>query len=555
MTQSNSQKNMTAVERVFLGGVRKVLPTGEHAEFIAETCEKMGIPFGGGGNITISAEFSGSRDMTYIEEARRLTDEKFKVKATKTDGGVNVSIIFGGMRALYYALCRLFRQISDGFILAGEFFDYPLFERRGYIEGFYGKPWSFDERASMLKLMSERGMNTYYYAPKDDEFHREKWDRLYPKSYFDEVIRIKQLADECFVDLHFCIAPGLSMKYSDEDCFTKLMAKFRQLYGAGIKNFGLLLDDIPENLQYAEDIEMFGGETVEAHIYLANKVYDALKSIDRGIKLTVCPLQYHGRGDEYFITKLGKGIEPEISLFWTGRNICSQELTVIEAARFIESTRRRPLYWDNFPVNDAEMINEMHLGYIDGREPELFKYSEGIISNCMEYCESSKIPLLTVADYLWDPLRYDAENSWKDALKTVVGEEHETFAYFADHLFTSCLKSENSRLMNDALGEIQTQLYTGNSEKALHVFSEYSGKLSKCVRFLKNSDDKLVGEMSRWVKKFLLCAETLELCRRFMAGEKELAKQIADKYDEYLSKPEVLANFSFNEAVEYILKM
>ena len=31
----------------------------------------------------------------------------------------------------------------------------------------------------MLNLMSFYGMNTYYYAPKDDPYHRDKWDELY----------------------------------------------------------------------------------------------------------------------------------------------------------------------------------------------------------------------------------------------------------------------------------------------------------------------------------------------------------------------------------------
>jgi hyaluronoglucosaminidase len=191
-------------------------------------------------------------------------------------------------------------------------------------------------------------------------------------------------------------------------------------------------------LYFKEDIDAFGGETVNAHIYLANRLFDDLKALDSEITLTLCPLQYNGKGNEYFISKLGQGIEPEIDIFWTGRNICSQELTVPEAVTFINSTDHRPLYWDNFPVNDAEMVNEMHLGYIAGRDKELYRYSEGIISNCMEFCECSKIPLLTVADYLWNPVGYNPIKSWDYAIKTIVGEGWEQFKYFADNLLTSC---------------------------------------------------------------------------------------------------------------------
>ena len=117
--------------------------------------------------------------------------------------------------------------------------------------------------------------------------------------------------------------------------------KIKSIYDIGVKRFGLLLDDIPETLQYDEDIEKYG-ETVNAHIDLVNRVYDELKKLDKDIEFTMCPLQYHGKGDEYFISKLGRGLDSEIKIFWTGRNICSQELTALEAIRFIENTRHKP---------------------------------------------------------------------------------------------------------------------------------------------------------------------------------------------------------------------
>ena len=55
------------------------------------------------------------------------------------------------------------------------------------------------------------------------------------------------------------------------------------------------------------------------------------------------------------------------------------------------------------------MFQEMHIGALMGRDKELFKHCEGIISNVMEYAECSKIPLMTIADYLWNPLKYNPE--------------------------------------------------------------------------------------------------------------------------------------------------
>ena len=74
------------------------------------------------------------------------------------------------------------------------------------------------------------------------------------------------------MDFHFCIAPGLSVKYSDEAEFDTLMARTKQLHSIGIRHFGLLLDDIDAELAFEEDRQCFG-ETVNAHIYLIEKYF------------------------------------------------------------------------------------------------------------------------------------------------------------------------------------------------------------------------------------------------------------------------------------------
>ena len=41
-------------------------------------------------------------------------------------------------------------------------------EVRGYIEGYYGKLLTWDERSRLLKQMQRLGMTGYLYAPKED---------------------------------------------------------------------------------------------------------------------------------------------------------------------------------------------------------------------------------------------------------------------------------------------------------------------------------------------------------------------------------------------------
>ena len=54
------------------------------------------------------------------------------------------------------------------------------FQTRGLIEGFYGTPWRMQDRRLVLEKLAARGINAYFYGPKDDPLHRERWRALYP---------------------------------------------------------------------------------------------------------------------------------------------------------------------------------------------------------------------------------------------------------------------------------------------------------------------------------------------------------------------------------------
>ncbi len=45
----------------------------------------------------------------------------------------------------------------------------------GYIEGYYGKLFSWSERHEMVKECADLGLNSYLFAPKEDYYHRVGW--------------------------------------------------------------------------------------------------------------------------------------------------------------------------------------------------------------------------------------------------------------------------------------------------------------------------------------------------------------------------------------------
>ncbi len=486
----------------------------------------------------ITAEQSNTRHTAYCEKAHRLTDEKYILKIS----GNSVKIECSGKKSEFYALCDLAQRIEESRLADGEYICAPSFAVRGYIEGFYGNPWSHESRKSVMALMAKNRMNTVYYAPKDDIYHREKWRELYPDEELSRLSELVDCAAEYHMDFYWCIAPGLSMKYSDEADFEALITKTKQLYSIGICRFGLLLDDIDEELGNEDDKALYG-ETVNAHTALVNRYYSELISLDESIRLTVCPTLYHGKSNEYYISKLGQNIPPLVSLFWTGRDICSRELTSPEAVKFIENARHKPLYWDNYPVNDCSMFNEMHIGPIINRDGDLWKYSEGIISNCMEYAECSKIPLITIADYLWDSENYDSQKSWERAIGQVIGKDDaDNFIIFADHLYTSCLKDANSRRMYAALDKIEAAFKSGDMQNAFSLAGEYLQKMNACREYLQK-DLPICRELKKWAEKYFVACDIANKVFEYLQSKDEAVKaEILALADKYASLPARLSN-------------
>src|SRR5699024_8583997 len=65
--------------------------------------------------------------------------------------------------------------------------DYANTKVRGFIEGYYGIPWSNEDRKSLMKFGGNYKTNAYVFAPKDDPYHREKWEKLYPEDELEEL--------------------------------------------------------------------------------------------------------------------------------------------------------------------------------------------------------------------------------------------------------------------------------------------------------------------------------------------------------------------------------
>ena len=518
--------------------VKAINISGDFKEIQEKVFEEYSIPMGDG----IKIEFNKAESFT--------EEEKYILTVKDNEITVKVSSEKGAFRAAH----TIGKLIKNNELKTGVLEDYPLFKKRGYIEGFYGPTWENKKRISVMKLMASYGMNTFYYAPKDDIYHREKWRELYPEKELSELKNLFSIATENMMEFYWAVGPGLTYKYTSEEDFGLLINKIKSIYNLGIRNFGLLLDDIPWEFQYEEDEKAFDS-IVDAHISLVNKTYNALKDLDKNINLTVCPTQYSGDENGEYISKFGKEIPQDIDLFWTGAEICSRVLTVREAEELKKSTNHKPLYWDNYPVNDCEMFHEMHLGAIIGRDRELYKSCEGIISNVMEYAECSKIPLMTIADFLWNPEKYNPHESLKNAHREMLGDDAELFGYFADHLGVSCLSKYSSAFMSETLAKVSFLEASGEKEKALSYMAEYMVNMRKCLSLISDTSIPLFEEMQKWVRKFSMCCDLLDAIYDYKKSPTpENREKLESELHTYNFDAVVLTGFCLREMAEKALK-
>ena len=155
---------------------------------------------------------------------------------------------------------------------------------------------------------------------------------------------------------------------------------------------------------------------------MVNKLYEHLKSQSAENRLTVTPTVYTNEwGSRDYIKELGAGANPGVNIVWTGPEVASPAITVAQAREWGGFLARKPLLWDNFPVNDGRPWR-VFLGPLRNRDANLPVAVEGLLSNPMNQAHASMIALQTVADYLWNSKAYDPAKSQRHAVESQFGK-------------------------------------------------------------------------------------------------------------------------------------
>ena len=294
------------------------------------------------------------------------------------------------------------------------------FVQTGVIEGFYGSPWSHQDRLDVLQFMGRVGLTHYYYAPKDDPYHRERWREPYPVEQAERLGELVSTARASGVTFVYAISPGGSMVYADSGEYRALRTKLGAISTLGVVDFALFLDDVPPTLQHTLDRETFA-TLADAHAALINRLHADLSAA--GATLAVTPTTYTDAwGDRDYVRHLGELVDSEIPFFWTGIDVASPDITAEQANEWAALTSRPPLVWDNYPVNDYARWR-LFLGPLRHRASDLPDATPGILANPMNEAHASMIPLATLAEYARDPVGYTPDSALERAVNALYGEE------------------------------------------------------------------------------------------------------------------------------------
>jgi len=397
---------------------------------------------------------------------------------------------------------------------------------KGIVEGFYGRPWTHEERLDMIAFMSEIGMNAYMYAPKDDPYHRENWRNPYPSKKLDSLRELASHAASHGVSFVFAVSPGMSIRYSDKRDTDTFMQKLKALYDAGVRDFAILYDDITKVLSNEDDRKAFPN-LASAQVAFANSVWERLRKWSDETRLIVCPTEYHGDYNTEYVLGIGAGLNKDIDIMWTGPDVCSRELTY-EYTKSVSAALMRPVvYWDNYPVNDSQMKGELHIGPYTGRDLRLPEVSRGFFLNPMNQAEASKIAPGAAASYLRNPEGYDPQAAWEAAAVRVVGENAlEAITFFADACAISPLHPEEPPMLKEAVHHA-IERAKENFREGAGILSAYMLKMQASAELLRtNPNRKFVEEVGPWLEEYvewsdigLHIAETIEKSGAYLPSE------------------------------------
>lgn len=445
------------------------------------------------------------------------------------DGIAQVLIVGEDTDAAFCGLASLEQILECGTTGLHEvvIYDYADIRDRGIIEGYYGVPYSAEVTMDLFRFMAKYKMNCYMYGAKSDPYHSRYWSDPYPVDITEEQKNIGFLSQDMLkeitevsyatkVNFIWAIHPGTAFTdVTEKDVNSRIMDKFESMYGLGVRQFGVFVDDVGVPFD-SLSLKLCADRLAD----LQKRIDDRWNTPGSAPADTVKPLHYVPQLYAYSWTtrentrKFFESLSTtpaKINIYITGSTVWSvpnnEDIGVIK-----NYLGRSTGWWWNYPCNDNDMTKlfpmDIYTNFRDERHIdklarlETLKDEKTLIINPMQQGEISKITLFSVADYSWNNSAFNNEASWNSSLPAVVGKENElalrTVAPYLRYFDADALKLE-VRNYKESVKEGQPR--PGTLISKLSAVNKACHELSSMRDSKKESDRLFYADVRPWLLK------------------------------------------------------
>ena len=374
--------------------------------------------------------------------------------------------------------------------------DYPSVPQRGLVEGYYGNPYSKENRMGLFEMFGRQKMNVYIYGPKDDAYHKSKWREEYPAAQAAQITEYVNAAKANKVEFVWAIHPGEDIQWNDTDR-ANIVNKLKAMCKLGVRTFAVFWDDL------WNDDGSHGDEQAELMNYIAQQLEAAYPDVK---PMIICPTQYNrGWANAVYLPALGDIMNSDINVMWTGNSVVDM-INKGDMEWINGQIKRKAYIWLNYPVSDY-CIDHLLMGPTYGNDLDIADMMSGFVSNPMEYAEASKVSLFSIGDYCWNMPAYDADASWEAALKYIMPENYEAFRFFCENNVDLGPNVHGLRRTNESPEFVEAEkVYRMNIENdRAAAFAAIAGQFSKFVsttEALLTTDEAkaLTSEIEPWIQ-------------------------------------------------------
>ncbi len=294
-----------------------------------------------------------------------------------------------------------------------------LLPELGIIEGYFGRPWSFADRAAVMQALSTHGYRFFIYAPKADTFLRRRWQEPHPQEAQVALTAFSAACRAKGVRFGVGLSPYEVYRNFDDNARATLRNRIAQLESLGLDDLAILFDDmrgdIPDLAERQATIMAFvAGCTRASRLIMCPSYYTDDAVLDR----------VFGQRPANYLEDLGRRLDKKIEIFWTGEEVCARAFSPGHLVDVTQRLGRKPFLWDNYPVNDGPRMSRfLHLRGFTGRPASIASHVAAHAINPALQPHLSMIPALTLADSYREGDRYSYMSAFRKAAPTIMGDE------------------------------------------------------------------------------------------------------------------------------------